>query len=189
MTDASALDARSVPELVRARDEGSVPRFLFFWSEKPRRPGVLDQSCLSQWWPSEFALDGGVFPTAEHFMMWSKARLFGDLDAAAQILAARSPGHAKALGRGVRGFDEATWAAERWAIVVRGSVAKFSEPRLRAFLVASRDRVLVEASPLDRTWGIGMSVDDPLISDPAAWRGLNLLGFALMEARSQLLGT
>jgi len=119
-------------------------------------------------------------------MMWHKARLFGDENTASRILDAPSPGHAKALGREVRGFDEATWVRERWDIVVAGSLAKFAVPELRSYLVESSDRILVEASPHDRVWGIGVTADDQSASDPTMWRGLNLLGFALMEARDQL---
>jgi ribA/ribD-fused uncharacterized protein len=46
--------------------------------------------------------------------------------------------------------------------------------------------VLVEASPRDRIWGIGMSAGHRDASRPSRWRGLNLLGFALMNVRDQL---
>ena len=87
----------------------------------------------------------------------------------------------------MRGFDDAVWQRERYGIVVEGSVHKFaSDPALRAYLLCTGDRVLVEASPLDRIWGIGLAADDERALDPARWRGLNLLGFALMEARERL---
>jgi ribA/ribD-fused uncharacterized protein len=123
-------------------------------------------------------------------MMAGKARLFGDPAAAERILAARTPAEAKNLGREVQGFDEKVWEAARFEIVVAGSTAKFGQdPALRAYLVGTGSRVLVEASPLDRVWGIGLAADDPRAADPAGWRGLNLLGFALMEARAALSGT
>jgi ribA/ribD-fused uncharacterized protein len=84
----------------------------------------------------------------------------------------------------VRGFDEATWVAHRFDIVVRGNRAKFTQhPTLHEFLQNTAPRVLVEASPVDRIWGIGLAQDDPDAHDPNRWRGLNLLGFALMEVR------
>jgi hypothetical protein len=144
--------------------------------------------CLSQWYPAPFDVDGQQYPTAEHFMMAEKARLFGDEGARQQILASGSPGAAQALGRRVRGFDDRIWGEHRVDIVARGSVAKFSQhPDLRSFLVATGDKVLVEASPRDRIWGIGLGPDDPAAHDPLAWRGLNLLGFALMSARDAIV--
>lgn len=80
------------------------------------------------------------------------------------------------------------WARERFGIVVEGSVHKFSSDQaLLGYLLGTAGRVLVEASPLDRVWGIGLAADDPRAHDPARWRGDNLLGFALMEARERLL--
>jgi ribA/ribD-fused uncharacterized protein len=71
--------------------------------------------------------------------------------------------------------------------VVAGNVAKFGQhPELRQFLLGTGDRVLVEASPRDQIWGIGMSASNELATSPGHWRGLNLLGFALMQARQQL---
>ena len=94
---------------------------------------------------------------------------------------------AKALGRQVAGFDEATWVEHRWPIVVDGSIAKFAaNPELRDYLLVTSNRVLVEASPRDRIWGIGLSADSDNAQRPSQWRGLNLLGFALMEARTHL---
>lgn len=120
-------------------------------------------------------------------MMAGKARIFGDEETRGRILSARSPAEAKKLGRLVRGFDEQVWASERLELVVEGSVAKFGQhPELRAYLLGTRQRVLVEASPVDRVWGIGLASTDDRATDPECWRGLNLLGFALMEARSRL---
>ena len=85
------------------------------------------------------------------------------------------------------GFDQASWEAKRYDIVVSGSLAKFGQhDDLRAFLLGTGERVLVEASPVDRVWGIGLAADDPRADDPARWRGANLLGFALMAARDTL---
>ncbi|WP_370465765.1 NADAR family protein [Nocardia sp. GTS18] len=92
-------------------------------------------------------------------------------------------------GRLVRGFDQSVWEEARFDIVVAGSVAKFgSDAGLRSYLAGTAGRVLVEASPLDRVWGIGLSATDERAGDPARWRGLNLLGFALMRARAELGG-
>lgn len=159
-------------------------KFLFFWGHRPQADGSIGAGCLSQWWPAAFTIDGREYATAEHWMMWSKAMLFGDAEVAAQVLAAGDPKAAKALGRRVRGFDDAVWEDRRYAIVVAGSVAKFGQnPDLKRFLLGTGDRVLVEASPLDRIWGIGLAASDPRAADPEQWQGLNLLGQALMDAR------
>lgn len=120
-------------------------------------------------------------------MTAEKARLFGDEAALERGLAKDDPAAAKAAGRGVLGFDEAMWRRHRFEVVVRGNQAKFTQhAALRAFLVGTGDRVLVEASPVDAIWGIGLAVDDPRAQDPARWLGLNLLGFALMQVRETL---
>lgn len=123
-------------------------------------------------------------------MMAEKARLFGDSEAREKILGAPSPAAAKKLGRTVRGFHQQRWAKARFDIVVAGSTAKFGQnPTLAAFLVGTRDRVLVEASPTDRIWGIGLAATNAAAERPEDWRGLNLLGFALMEARRRLVAS
>ncbi|MFI2710963.1 NADAR family protein [Micromonospora sp. NPDC018662] len=184
------MPIRSVAELTAALHAGERVGYLHFWGHRPQRDGSVGVGCLSQWWPAAFTVDGREFATAEHWMMWHKATLFDDHEIAGRVLTAPHPHRAKALGRQVRGFDEATWAARRGEIVVAGSVAKFGQhDALRRFLLGTGDRVLVEASPTDRVWGIGLTADDPRAADPATWRGANLLGFALMEARAALTGS
>jgi ribA/ribD-fused uncharacterized protein len=166
---------------------GTVPDILPFWGHKPTASGVAGLGCLSQWWPAAFTVDGVVYPTAEHWMMAGKAQLFNDPAGLTAVLAAGSPGGAKAAGRKVRGFDEGRWSAARYDLVVAGNLAKFTQhPDLHQFLIGTGQRVLVEASPYDRIWGIGMGPTNPAVARPSAWRGLNLLGFALMDVRSRL---
>ncbi|MEU5092518.1 NADAR family protein [Streptomyces sp. NPDC021356] len=173
--------------LIREVRAGARTRYLYFWGHRPRPDGQVGASCLSQWWPSPFTVDGVTYATAEHWMMAGKARLFGDAEAERRALAAGHPAQAKKAGRLVRGFDDALWARERFRIVVEGSVHKFAaHAGLRAFLLGTGERLLVEASPLDRVWGIGLTADDEAAADPNRWRGPNLLGFALMEARERL---
>ncbi|AVH56211.1 MULTISPECIES: NADAR family protein [Streptomyces] len=173
--------------LVGAVNSGARVKYLHFWGHRPRPDGQVSASCLSQWWPSPFVVDGASYATAEHRMMASKARLFGDEEAERRAVAAPNPALAKKAGRLVRGFDEAIWERERFGIVVDGSVHKFTaHADLRKFLLGTGDRVLVEASPMDRVWGIGLAADDERAADPERWRGANLLGFALMEARERL---
>lgn len=178
-TDVDALRARAAA--------GERFDYVCFWGHRPRAEGALSASCFSQWYPSPFTVDGVRYATAEHWMMAGKARLFDDAGALANVLANDDPAAAKAAGRRVRDFDEARWLAHRFDLVVEGNVAKFSQhPALRGFLLSTGDQVLVEASPVDAIWGIGLAAADPRVSDPSQWSGLNLLGFALMVVRERL---
>jgi len=174
-------------DLQAAEKRGERFKYLCFWGHRKPADGRVVETCFSQWYGAAFELAGVRYATAEHYMMAEKARLFGDSTALERILSAPSPGAAKKLGRTVRGFDEPRWNERRFEIVVAGNAAKFSQhPDLCAFLLGTRTQILVEASPVDRIWGIGLSRDDPRAERPEDWRGLNLLGFALMAARQQL---
>ncbi|MBX3193355.1 MAG: NADAR family protein [Labilithrix sp.] len=179
--------------LIAHLDAGRSVDFLFFWGHTPSDAAVAagrtDAACLSQWFLRPFEVGGVRYASAEHFMMAGKARLFRDDAMLASILEARSPAEAKAFGRAVRGFDPDIWKRECSRIVVEGNVAKFGQHEdLCAFLKATGRRVLVEASPRDQIWGIGMGRSNPDARVPARWRGQNLLGFALMEVRERLMG-
>jgi ribA/ribD-fused uncharacterized protein len=143
---------------------------------------------LSPWrQAAPFNVDGTTYATAEHFMMERTAVLFGDHATAARILAATDPGEVKSLRRQIQGFDEQAWEAHRYGVVVRGNLAKFGQhDALREYLLSTRHRVLVEASPLDRIWGIGLAANDERARQPSTWQGSNLLGLALMEVRDRL---
>ena len=120
-------------------------------------------------------------------MMAEKARLFGDIETSKKILMAKHPHDAKLLGREVKNFDPKVWNDHKFSIVVKGNYFKFSQDEeLKVFLVGTKNRVLVEASPRDAIWGIGMSQDDEGVNNPNVWKGQNLLGYALMEVRDQL---
>ncbi len=120
-------------------------------------------------------------------MMVAKARLFGDEEAVARVLATSDPGEAKQAGRKARGFDEHVWKSRRSEIVIQGSLAKFGQnPALASFLLSLAEDLLVEASPVDRIWGIGLAAGNPDARNPVRWRGLNLLGFALTVVRDRL---
>ena len=182
-----ADEPRTLNELRDAVDRGLRPKYLYFWGHQPRRDGSVGSECMRQWFAAPFEIEGVRYPTAEHYMMAEKARLFDDADVLARILEAPQPGAAKRLGREVSGYDDAAWSAARFEAVVRGTVAKFEQHEpLRTFLIGTKRRVLVEASPVDRVWGIGLAADDDRASHPSAWRGENLLGFALMEVRERI---
>lgn len=187
---ADVLAARDVRSLAAAVAAGGRPKFLFFWGHTPKIDGAVGAWVLSQWYPAPFEVDGVRYLTAEHWMMAEKARLFGDEKVRREILAVHGPADAKAKGRQVKGFSDAVWEARRLEIVVEGNLHKFSRhPSLCEYLLEeTAGQVLVEASPMDRVWGIGLAQDDPRAIKPAQWRGENLLGFALMEARARLAG-
>ena len=161
--------------------------YLFFWGHQPAKDGTITKSCLSQWWVTDFKVGNLTYRSTEHWMMAEKARLFADEATLARILAARSPAEAKKLGREIQGFQPEIWETHKYEIVKTGNWHKFSQnPELRQFLLATNDRVLVEASPVDAIWGIGLAADSPDAENPYRWQGPNLLGFALMEVRDQL---
>ena len=162
--------------------------YLFFWGHTPKQAGTVDKAVLSQWYPAPFVVADVHDATAEHYMMAEKARLFEDEDIRQRIIAESSPRNVKALGRMLSGFDEAIWQQHRQDIVYRGNRAKFSQhTELKKFLLATGNQVLVEASPVDHIWGIGMAENDPDCCHPLLWRGLNLLGFTLMKVRADLM--
>lgn len=185
MADFDQIFSRA--ELIDAWRSGARTKFIAFWGHTGR-PDAVGPFVLSQWREAPFSLDGISYPTAEHYMMAEKARLFGDEDTRQEIISARDPGKAKALGRKIIAFDEAEWVRARFDIVVAASLAKFGQtPMLRDYLLATTGKVLVEASPQDRIWGADLARDDKALADPEQWRGENLLGFALMKARAQML--
>lgn len=116
-----------IDELLTDVARGKRVKYLPFWGHRPRPDGRLGPSCLSQWWPSPFTVDGIAYASAEHWMMAGKARLFGDPEAERAAVSASSPAAAKKAGRLVRGFDEDVWIRERFALVVEGSTHKFGQ--------------------------------------------------------------
>jgi ribA/ribD-fused uncharacterized protein len=177
-------------EDLRARFNAGEPLdFTFFWGHQ-RSKSAVTASCFSQWYEAEFVVEGQRYPTAEHFMMAEKAALFDDQEIRAQVLQAPTPNAAKALGRKVRGFNDQRWLQHRYDIVVRANQAKFSQnPKLDEYLIRTGSRVIVEASPVDAIWGIGLAQDHADVNDPNLWKGLNLLGFALMQVRDGRVGS
>lgn len=168
-------------------EKGIYFEYLFFWGHTPKRENIIDKSCFSQWYPSPFVVDDIIYATAEHWMMAQKALLFGDEEIFQQIIAAEKPAVAKALGREVKNFNPAVWEAAAFSIVVEGNKHKFSQNEsLKTFLLYTGNKVIVEASPADVIWGIGLPQDASDAANPFKWRGTNLLGFALMDVRDNL---
>ena len=182
-----AHEARDRQQLMAAITAHHDPQWLMFWGHRAHADAPVPSACLSQWFHAPFEADGIRYRTAEHYMMAGKARLFGDRAAEQRILNAEHPRQAKALGRSVRAFNEDEWSAHRVELVIAGNLAKFGQhPHLREFLLPTGTSILVEPSPYDRIWGIGLRATDPRAADPARWPGLNLLGFALMQVRAAL---
>lgn len=177
----------TLDELRQGYQNGNRYKFLFFWGHTPAADGSVGASCLSQWWMQDFEIDGTVYCCAEQYMMAEKARLFGDEKMLRSIMGTRYPKEMKAYGRAVQNFDKAVWEQNCGRIVKAASRAKFSQNReLLEFLVNTGSRILVEASPRDRIWGIGMGKSNPDAENPMKWRGRNMLGFALTQTRDEL---
>lgn len=177
----------TLTELCAAHQAGERFDYLPFWGHTPPADGRVGPHVLSQWWLASFEVEGVRYASAEHFMMASKARVFGDDDALARVLRSPDPAAAKRIGREVRGFDSALWQARSFELVVEGNLHKFRANReLGDYLLSTAPALLVEASPRDRIWGIGLGPSNPDARDPTRWRGRNLLGFALTEVRRQL---
>lgn len=182
MSDLKYLE--NLQELVK---HGQQFKYLFFWGHTPKQNNLVDKSCFSQWYAATFIVDKVEYKTAEHFMMAQKALLFQDNEIFEQIIKVNHPNEAKKLGRAIQHYQEVVWLEHRFEVVVKGNLAKFEQnPELKAFLLNTQERILVEASPVDKIWGIGLSADDESAQKPEQWQGLNLLGFALMEVRQQL---
>ncbi|KAF2133378.1 DUF1768-domain-containing protein, partial [Dothidotthia symphoricarpi CBS 119687] len=160
----------------------SQPQPVYFW-----RPQDAN-GYLGQWYRGAFTHEGDTYATAEMWMMVQKARLFGDEAIAKKMLATTNPREHKALGRSVRGFSEGVWDEHKLRIVTEGNYYKFTKSRdaqrLQGLLLATGERELVEASPLDRVWGVGFGERDAGVNRER-W-GQNLLGRALEEVRERM---
>ena len=142
----------------------------------------------SNWYPSRFYMTTEygkrLFNCGEQAMMFHKAMLFKDTDIAMQIMKSDSPKEQKALGRKVKNFNAQKWDNACLEIVTRIQIAKFSSTtEMTQLILNTGDKTIVEASPVDNIWGIGLSEDDPRATDPEQWKGKNYLGICLMRAR------
>ena len=151
-------------------------KYVFFWN------GIY-----SQWHKAPMIIEGVEYNCCEQYMMHQKALTFNDLEIAKKVLQTSNPKDQKGLGRQIKGFDKDKWDSVCLGIVYKGNFAKFTQnPDLMSALLSTGDRLLVEASPLDKIWGIGMAEEDPAVDDPANWKGLNLLGWSITLVKQQL---
>lgn len=146
-----------------------------------------DNGYLSNWYFSDFSVDGIKYTSMEQYMMHQKALTFNDQDAAEKILQISDAGRIKALGRSVKNFDAVVWNGLRQIIVYQGLMEKFRQvPLLREKLLATENDILAECAVHDKIWGIGLSMRDERRFVVSEWRGQNLLGFSLMHVRTVL---
>jgi len=151
-------------------------KYVFFWGE-----------IFSQWFPCNMTIDGIPYTSAEQYMMHQKAVYFKDNETAMKILMTDDPREQKSLGRKVRNFDESLWRIISFSIVYRGNYEKFTQnDYLKKELLSTGDRILVEASPYDTIWGIGLQENSPDNEDPKNWRGANLLGQAITIVKQEI---
>ena len=145
---------------------------------------------FSQWAVAKFT-DYSIqkeFNCAEQAMMYHKAMIFNDEDAMEAILAEKDPRGQKAIGRTIRNYDDVVWNAEKFGIVKRNNLLKFTQnPAWKELLIFTDGYELVEASPYDKIWGVGLGEDNLDILDKSKWQGENLLGKATVEAREMII--
>lgn len=153
-------------------------KFVFFWG---------NNDIYSNFFYAPFRHQGLAFKWSEQAIMYRKAKFFGADAIANQILKAQTPKQCKDLGRSRQiPFNETAWVAVRELIYKEVLLDKFSNPQLKRKLLETDEKILVEASPFDKIWGIGLAEDHPNAEIPSKWKGLNLLGKVLMEVRKEL---
>lgn len=142
---------------------------------------------LSNWYLSDFSINGISFTSMEQYMMYQKAVCFQDENIAEQILATKDVAKIKELGRCVSGYNDQYWNGVRQIIVFEGLLAKFTQNELlKKQLKDTQNAILAECAVKDRIWGIGLSMNDSNRLKPELWKGQNLLGFALMMVRNKI---
>lgn len=161
--------------------DGNIHEAIFF--HKPEEP----HGYLSNWYLSEFTVDGIKFTSAEQYIMYQKCIVFGDTASAEAILATQDVAKQQSIGRKASGYNKKIWSGMRQVIAYRGLFAKFSQNKdLLAKLLETDDAYLVECAVSDKIWACGISLKDMAHHDISLWKGQNILGFALMEVRKQL---
>lgn len=153
-------------------------KFTFFWKS---------HFVFSNWHPSVFIHDGITFNCSEQYMMYHKAKLFGDTEIMEKVMKTDSPKEQKALGRQVKNFVQDEWLEKCIPIMQDGLKSKFEQnPEMLKQLLDTGNSIIAEASPVDPIWGIGLTAEDPLAQDVSTWQGTNLLGQILMSVREKI---
>lgn len=142
---------------------------------------------LSNWYLSDFEMNGVKYSSMEQYMMYQKAVLFNDNEIAEQILEISDVGKIKALGRMVRNYNDTIWNGMRQILIYEGLLEKFRQNNtLKDRLLATGQDILAECAVQDKIWGIGLSMKDEKRFNMDEWQGQNLLGFGLMRVRTRL---
>lgn len=166
----AALGARQAPlplAMTSTAASANPSDYVFFYGWKATSMYPRSLACFSQWWDQPFtdpSYPNTTFKTAEHYMMFRKAMLF-DPDEAQAIVDAPTPSEAKQRGRAIKNFDKKRWDLHNDEIVETGSYRKFcseGSDDIRGFLLDTKGKRMVEASPTDRIWGIGYSAKDAM---------------------------
>lgn len=156
--------------------ENIKEQFTFFWDGP-----------FSQWHPSKFIIDGVEFCTCEQYMMLKKALMFGDFESAKKVMATSNPKDQKQIGREIKSFNDKIWVKYCKKIVYDANMAKFIQnPDLLKKLMDTGESILVEASPYDKRWGIGLGAENPFAQDRSTWQGLNWLGIIITFVRDDI---
>lgn len=153
-----------------------IGEYTFFYKDK-----------IAQWNMKDFYEEGIKYCCAEQYMMYHKAVLFNDFEIAEKIIKSINPKEIQELGRLVKNFNEKVWKENRNKIIIKGNILKFSQNKeLKEILFATENTILVEASPTDFLYGIGLGMEDPNLANKDFWRGENLIGIILMHVRNVL---
>lgn len=155
--------------------------------DTPILPFYKSSHCFSNFYPCEFKDDNeNTFYSSEQYFMYCKALMFEDNKMATKILRNKSPALAKKYGRLVKNYSEDVWEVFREDIMTDALRFKFNQnPVLARKLKLTGNAILVEASPTDKIWGVGLSLTSILIYNKTKWKGLNLLGKCLMRVRGE----
>lgn len=166
--------------------------FISFWGVKDHKDKYR---FLSNFYPCQIEVTHfdskqvKKFKSSEQLFMYKKAILFEDFKVADTIFKVNkdSPQFYKNQGRKVKGFDEDTWNENKYDLMKATLYEKFSQNTyLKKWLLNTGNSILVETSPFDRIWGIGLKNTDSGWKNVDRWKGENLLGFCLMEVRDDL---
>ena len=176
----------TVNDLIKEFNADIKLDYVFFWQTDEGK-GYSSKGCFSQWQTSNFIAEARRYFCAEQYMMGRKALAFDDLETFEKIMSANHPREIKSLGRKIKNFDQTEWDYVKYSIVLNGNFYKFTQnEKMLEVLLSTENKILVEASPFDEIWGVGLSEDDEKIKNPNYWKGQNMLGFALMEVRDEI---
>lgn len=144
-------------------------------------------SILSNWYSCKFEYKEHKFQNSEQAFMWLKAVHYNDNEIAEQILKTPNPRDNKELGRQIKGFNRKDWGLHCLDYMIDVNLAKFKQNKnLLKDLLSTGDKTIVEASPSDVIWGIGLHWNNDDVLDESKWKGQNLLGITLMTVRTKL---